>query len=155
MIIYLAGPFFNEKQNFVIIKLENLIEDAGFTLISPRRIGVLKSMTAEERRAAAPQIYQKNRSDIAASDAMLAVIDDRDQGTTWEMGFIDGLDYHIYHSAAKRPVYTFSNHGHGLNVMIQGGIKAHARGFEQAARMLQAIKSDSSLEEFPVAAAVT
>ena len=75
---------------------------------------------------------------------MLAVIDDFDPGTMWEMGYgaCFGID-----------IYTFSDKGYGLNVMLAGCSKGHAKGMTQLREMLNAVKNGAETNKFTADAA--
>lgn len=142
MKIYLASPFFNEEQIVVVKRLEDIIENADCDLISPRQSGlVLMNMTAEDRKEFAKLVFKTNCFDIDICDAVVAVIDDRDTGTIWEMGYA--------HAKAK-PIYSFTNCDYGVNVMLTGCIRGHARGYDALERMLEKITTDGDTSEFAI-----
>ena len=65
MNLYLAAPFFDAHQNETLNKIEGLLMSLGFTVISPRKSGlILKEMTQQQRELAAPIVYKKNITDI-------------------------------------------------------------------------------------------
>jgi nucleoside 2-deoxyribosyltransferase len=137
MIIYLAAPFFKPVQLATVFELENVIEAAGFSIISPRRSGViLKDLEPEQRREMAPIIYHKNREDIERCDIVIAVIDDFDPGTVWEMG---------YAAAKYKQIFTYTAKDYGLNVMLAGCSSGHARGVNE----MQAILNDLKINKPP------
>lgn len=116
MLVYIAGPFFNDDQVKVIQRIEMLLKDKGINYFSPRSEGVLLDLNEVDRQAAKHDIYLKNVEMICECDHMIAVIDDRDIGTIWEMG---------YATALQIPVTTMSNKDYGLNVMLAESVKAH------------------------------
>lgn len=124
---YLAGPFFNEEQVELIQFIEGLASDAN-PIFSPMSDGfVLKPDASIEER---DQIFQSNVDAIKEASWMLAVIDDFDPGTVWEMGYAysDGL-----------PILAYSDvPGRGLNVMLAG---AATLGFINGREQLRAIFS--------------
>jgi len=138
--IYLAAPFFNDEQRAIVSNLEQAIEEVPFRLLSPRRTGlILNDMTPEQRQASAREIFLKNVEWIEASDALLAVIDGRDPGTIWEMG---------YACAKKKIIYSYTDKSYGINVMLQGSVKAHAKGVTQLREMLNDINWNRDLSRF-------
>ena len=143
---YLASPFFTPSQIVLVGKIEVIIRAAGFELYSPRESGIiLKDMkTQEERDAVSDQVLRTNTDAIDVSDAVFAVIDDRDLGTVWEMG---------YGYAASKKLYTYTDRDYGLNVMIAACVSGHARGIDQAQKMLQLIREGKSTDEFRAYAA--
>ncbi len=137
---YLAAPFFKPNEKKVVEKLEKEIEEVGFKLLSPRRSGVLLDMSPEHRKESARKIFSQNVIDIANCDIMIAVIDDRDPGTLWEMGFCYGL--------GMRPIFTYTEHDYGINIMLKGCISGHAKGIEEFRKMLYAIIEGDDLRIF-------
>ena len=127
MQLYLAGPFFNPKQVATIERIEQMIA-ANFphtiSMYSPRHDGVLAAMSPEERRRSTKKIFERNCEEIERSDVMLAVIDDRDVGTIWEMGFACG-------NLCAPWIITYTDQSYGLNVMIQESVEAHVRGIDE------------------------
>lgn len=107
--VYLAAGFFNDDQRAVCTAIENMAEEAGVPLYSPRHDGgvLVPDATEEEREF----IFRSNVVAIEVADWVLAVIDDFDPGVIWEMGLAYG----------KSPTLAFSNvPGRGLNVMLAG-----------------------------------
>ena len=63
--IYLAGPFFNEKQIDVIERIENEFDKYGFDYFSPRKGGgVISHLSPEERTKASKRIYETNEASV-------------------------------------------------------------------------------------------
>jgi nucleoside 2-deoxyribosyltransferase len=138
--VYLASPFFNPKQIAVVESLEKEIVAAGFQLLSPLRSGiVLKDLDSEARKKAAQKVFDMNVNWIVKADLILAVIDDRDTGTVWEMGF----GY-----AHGKDIYSYTDHDYGVNVMLQGCIRGHAKGLEHLRTMLFCIKEGYQTSQF-------
>lgn len=111
--IYLAGPFFSDEQRDLISWFESLNWEA-LPIYSPRSDGfvLVPDATQEERQ----QIYNSNVDAITYCSFVLAVIDDFDPGTIWEMGFATGIG---------KDVVAYSDvPGRGLNVMLAGSAKA-------------------------------
>lgn len=107
---YLAGPFFNETQHELITFIEGLASPKQ-PIFSPMSDGfVLKPDASIEERN---EIFTSNVEAIQTAGFMLAVIDDFDPGTIWEMG---------YAYADELPILAYSDvPGRGLNVMLAGG----------------------------------
>jgi len=145
---YLAGPFFNPAQVAVIKQIETLVETVmGWTLYSPRRDGgVLLDMTPEVRAANARRLFVENVDRITQSDHVIAVIDDRDPGTVWELGYAYCLrrGREMLGNGTKPRIISFTNHDYGLNIMIQECVDAHCRGIGQ----LQACLKSGRWEDF-------
>ena len=114
--IYLASPFFNEEQLNFVKELEEAFDIAGISYFSPRSEGVLIEMTPEEKEKKMTEIFESNVKHIAQANLVVAVIDDWDTGTVWEMGFAYGINI---------PIMTISNHDYGLNVMVRQSVECH------------------------------
>ena len=131
--IYLAAPFFNPTQLATVEMVENLIEKCGIACYSPRKDGVLKAMTAEERKAAAPKIFKLNCSNIVHSDGFLALLDEHDTGTYWECGF---AYYNQRYVTARYKTFAFTSGSKVLNVMLRQGFQHYAQSIEELEVML-------------------
>ncbi len=140
MTCYLAAPFFKPEEKAVVEKLEKEIEEVGFRLLSPRRSGVLFDMSPEHRKESARKIFAQNVMDIEDCDIMIAVIDDRDTGTVWEMGFCHGL--------GMRHIFTYTEHDYGVNIMLKGCVSGHVKGIEELRKLLKAIWDGKDLRAF-------
>lgn len=135
MRIYLAAPFFNPNQLALVSDLEDAIEShRALSCFSPRREGIISGSTREERSKMAPQIFASNCREIDASDLVFAVIDGRDAGVTWEIGYAHGR---------ARPIVSFTNENFGLNVMIQECVTCHVRGLNQARDFFSSLTTSS------------
>lgn len=132
--VYLAGPFFSPTQIAFIEFLEKAIVEAGFELFSPRKPPAALEMNACVMEKLAPsddlrlRVFSDNVVNIEDADLMVAVIDDRDTGTVWEMGFAAALSV---------PIVTVTNHTYGMNLMLAQTIVGHAKGQEDIKEMLR------------------
>ena len=114
--VYIAAPFFNEEQLDVVRKIELLLEEEGIEFFSPRSEGTLKDMSAEERKEAMSEVFRSNVDHMDWCTHCVAVIDNYDTGTVWEMGYL---------YATHKKLITFSAQYHGINVMLNESIEAH------------------------------
>lgn len=121
--IYLAGPFFNVEQLTLIQKLETELRRIGWEVYSPREDGILMNMTPAERVASSKKVFARNVEKMLWADIILAVIDNFDPGTVWELGFC--------YASGEHGMVTYTDHNFGLNVMLQESVDAHVRGMEQ------------------------
>lgn len=124
--VYIAGPFFNETQLEFIKSIECVCIEREISYFSPRTYGVLIDLTPEERIAATKDIYDMNIKKIKDCNVMVAVIDDFDTGTVFEMGYATSLK-HLFPS---RRVISITNNNYGMNVMLRESVDAHLRGLE-------------------------
>jgi nucleoside 2-deoxyribosyltransferase len=125
--IYIASPFFNAKQLDFVAKIEDRLHKEDFVFFSPRKVGILLDMDEKERQNSKAEIYNSNISAIDGSSIIVAVIDDRDIGTIWEMG---------YAVAQGKRVISISNENYGLNIMLAESVQAHVNSIED---MVQAL----------------
>jgi len=114
--IYIAAPFFNEEQLDVVRKIELMLEDKGIEFFSPRSEGTLIKMSKEARAEKMGEMFRSNVDHMDWCTHCIAVIDDYDTGTVWEMGYL---------YATNKRIVTYSNNYHGINVMLNESIFCH------------------------------
>jgi nucleoside deoxyribosyltransferase len=140
MKIYLASPFFSPAQVAVCEKIEGLVRRCpSLNLYSPRHDGVLKDIPVEERKYKTKFIFNLNISHIADAGAMIAVVDGRDVGTTWEMGYYYRMKQ--AHPLLRLRLITYTDADYGLNVMIKESVDAHCRGVDDLESLLYAMET--------------
>lgn len=122
--IYLAGPFFNEKQLNNMKTLEDLCKLHNINGISPRKFMVLKPRAPLSDRE---KVFKENVRAIDTSNLVLACVDDKDTGTAWEMG---------YAYAMRKPVVAYT-WGESVNVMLAQSCAGFLTGFEQIKKFLE------------------
>jgi len=120
--IYIASPFFNQEQLDFVKAIESALNRKRIDYFSPRSTGVLLDMTEEEKQKRKKEIYNDNVKNIDMCTLMIAVIDDKDVGTMWEMG---------YATAKGKPIISISNKNYGLNVMLAESVRAHVLDIPQ------------------------
>lgn len=143
--IYIAAPFFNPEQLALVQTMEEICANIpNMKFFSPRSIGVLKDMTLEERKAMMQKIFDGNVLNMNSCDGLIALLDHKDTGTTWELG------YAYMRSKITMPRYRVfgftSNPDVNINVMLAKGMEAHAVGFEEAREMLTAFSKGEGWE---------
>lgn len=116
MKIYIASPFFNEEELNFVKRIENVLEYNGISFYSPRLDGILKDMPKEQRMKATKTIYDNNVKNIITTDMMVAVIDNRDVGTMFEIG---------YAAALGKKIITLTNNDFMVNVMLKECVFTH------------------------------
>lgn len=134
--IYIASPFFTPKQLAKVDEVEKLIYESGLRYYSPRADGILKQMTPEERKAQAGKIFKLNCGNIIHADAVLAILDEPDTGTHWEMGFAYAIRRYNLQSHHFR-VFAYTTERPTLNVMLQQSVDAHAYGLDALKALLK------------------
>jgi nucleoside 2-deoxyribosyltransferase len=146
LLVYLAAPFFTPAQLKTVEQIEEAINEAGLVFYSPRHDGVLQSMTPEERKANAKKIFRLNCSNIIHADAILAVLDEKDTGTTWELGF--GYYKRRYNTASSKfRIFAYTSEAKAMNVMLQQSFDATAVGLPQLHAVLTAFAAGRALPQ--------
>ena len=127
--IYIAGPLFKPAHIEVIKNIEQLLDSLSCPYFSPREFGVIadEKMTPERMR----RIYDMNIDMVAQCDTMIAIIDDRDTGTVFEIG---------YASAMSKNIITYSSQGYGVNVMLAHAVFTHTQNLEELQQALNGHK---------------
>jgi nucleoside 2-deoxyribosyltransferase len=118
--VYLAGPFFNDKQKATMHAAKEMLQSHGLIVCDPQDLSpVLVDLPPEERKKHVKDIFTNNIDAMNRSFALLACIDDRDTGTSFELG------YCFASFKEKGPILTFSSQGFGANVMLSEATNAH------------------------------
>lgn len=146
--VYIASPFFNEDQINHVKNMEVVLESRGYDVYSPMRDGVVlkPDATVHERLAT----YYENLRAMNEADFMVAILNDRDTGTTFEQGYFAGkweaerLAAQSYANDNSIPedkfpllkqktprVITFATNGKPVNVMLLGGTMMHCGSWEE------------------------
>ena len=131
--VYIAGPFFNEKELDTIEKIEIHLDSHNIRYFSPRSMGTLKDMTLEKRVQYQDQIYDSNLRHMRECDVAIIVVDNFDAGTMFEMGFMACLG---------KDMVTYSAEGYGLNVMLRNASKCHTTMLECLEAIIDHIEKD-------------
>ena len=123
---YIAAPFFRDDQRAVVEWIETLLDSRGEKYFSPREYGVIlgdKKITKERIN----RIFDMNVRMVREATHMIAVTDDFDPGTMFEMGM-----FHTSHWFGSEPaIITFSAQGYGSNVMIAKAAFTHCTEIQQ------------------------
>lgn len=105
--IYIAAPLFNEKEIAVIEKIKKCLSELNINFYSPKDEFQFKKGDPSEN---AKQCYNSNINAMNTCSHMIAVIDDFDPGTVFEIGYFIGF---------SKPVIAYSDiKGRGLNLML-------------------------------------
>lgn len=99
MRVYIASPFFNEKQLNSVKVVERILDEAKIEYHSPRSVGVLKDMNKEEKMNSMKRIFDSNLDEMDNCTHMIAILNDRDTGTLVEFGYFLGVDRKIVYFA--------------------------------------------------------
>ena len=128
--VYIAAPFFNPEQLKLVQDIELQLRMDDIEFFSPRLDGTLSEMSGEKKEQAIPAIFKANIDNIREHNIMIAVLDDYDPGTIFEVGYFTCLK-HGDHPASNyqkhfdKILLTLSNHNYGVNVMLRQAVNAH------------------------------
>lgn len=101
--VYLAGPFFDLAQVWLVQQLCADLRDVGLSIFSPYHdIGL----------GSANDVVEKDIEGIRKSDLVLAITDGLDAGTIYEIGFARALN---------KPVIVYSERHHGESLKMMEG----------------------------------
>lgn len=109
MKVYIAAPFFTPEQLAIVERVEGILDSHGIPYFSPRSGGVLKSMSKEEQAKTKKQIFDSNIYEMDDCDHMIACVEHRDTGTSFEIG---------YYYAKGKPITLFADDANRINVML-------------------------------------
>lgn len=123
--VYMAGPFFTPEQKKTMDRLKEILLQEDLRVCDPRELNpVLTDMTDEQRRAFSKKdIFDANVVGLLRSWCVIACIDDRDTGTSWELGYAYCLMTH--RDGGRGPIITVSANGYGCNVMLSEAADGH------------------------------
>jgi nucleoside 2-deoxyribosyltransferase len=109
MKVYIAAPFFSEVQLSIVRRVERRLAAYGIEYFSPREVGVLKDMSVDDQMKSKKEIFDGNIKNMDECTHMVACIEHKDTGTTFEIG---------YYFAKEKPVVLFHDHPERINVML-------------------------------------
>lgn len=133
--VYLAGPFFNDEQKRVMDRAKEILLANGLKVCDPRELNGVIVDDQELRKAdRLKKIYEDNIEGMRSSWSMFACIDDRDTGTSFELGWFaahrewQGVHSHRFLGG---PIITFSDNGYGCNVMLSQATDLHFASLDE------------------------
>ena len=109
MKVYIAAPFFNDRQLEIVQNVEDMLSTFGIEYFSPRSAGTLKDMSKDQQKQTKKEIYDGNILNMDECTHMIACVEQKDSGTTFEIG---------YYAAQKKPIVLFSEVIGTVNVML-------------------------------------
>ena len=141
--VYIAAPFFNSEQLEVVKKIEDVLFKANIAYFSPRTNGILTEIPKEKRKEYTDEIYKMNINCMDDSNVMIAVVDDHDIGTMFEIGYFTRKKNT---SSDENYLMTYTDNNFGLNVMIQKSVDAHIVGEGDLGTLIKHIKYNLKLD---------
>ena len=122
MRIYLASPFFNDKELDYYEKTLNILEKKNLTVYAPLKNEISRENKTKEQWA--KQTFSKDVEEIKKADAVVMLFYGlySDSGTSWECG---------YAFAMNKPVVVVHLHEGKSNCMINCGSYSNLKGLQE------------------------
>lgn len=118
--VYLASPFFNEAQIDRVSRVEKALRDTGvLNVFSPRESQYTEEFGTVEWR---DKVFMNNAEHIMKADRVVAIYDEEDSGTIWEIGAAGAMGI---------PVIVFTETGQPVNIMITESCQAFVKSIEE------------------------
>lgn len=120
--IYLASPFFNEKEIKSMETVRDILRQKGLDVFVPSENQSTKEFGTLEWRK---ETFESDVNGIDNADVMVAIINQGnydDSGTAWEIG---------YAFATKKPVVLVNVTGETINLMIADSLHALITSYEE------------------------
>ncbi len=139
MWVYLAAPWFTPKQKDSMDKVREVLLRKDVKVFSPYYDGTVldKNNDSPEMRT---KVFNINIGSIDKCDFVVAIIDDFDPGTIFEIG---------YACKGKIPIICYSDvPGRGLNLMLQQASIGFSNGEKQLAIQIDHFLNRELLENF-------
>jgi nucleoside deoxyribosyltransferase len=108
MRLFLSGPFFNEEEVGRLDRVKDALEAAGFETYSTYHRNARINLDSAREKSRRFNLLCR---EIGKSDGVFAVLDSKDAGTIWEMG---------YAFALGKPVIAFCEGDPFFSLMIDG-----------------------------------
>lgn len=121
MRVYLASPFFNEKECEVLGQAENILKERGFSLFSPREHETREGNVGSGAWSKETFLNDKAAIDWCEVVVMLYWGNYSDSGTAWECG---------YAYATNKPVVVVQL-GESSNLMVHEGSHTNLYSIEE------------------------
>lgn len=122
MKFYIASPFFNEEELTHVKDIEQVLQEGGHQMFSPRQNQLPEFEFASfEWRT---NVFRNDINHIKWCDALIAILDDNygDTGTAFEVG---------YAYAIGRPVYLYNPSGNIINLMITDALHGYFESLDE------------------------
>lgn len=138
MEVYIASPFFNERQNEILEEVKKILDSLDISYFSPKDDCLFENGKGMDAEA----VFNKNCLEIERCDCLLAITDGLDAGTLWESGFAYGI-------RGKEILYVWVDHveGANFNLMLAQSATATVKGFEELKKALEYFKEHGDVED--------
>lgn len=134
--VYLAAPFFNEEQKNRLNRIRKVIEDSDLFCWDVYHDGV---MINGKNQYLKEEAFRENLKEIRKSDILIAITDEKDMGTIFEMGY-------SYNYCEMIIGYAESLGNERFNLMLAQSCSAVARNIFELAKILTLIKEKRNVE---------
>ncbi|CDQ21672.1 nucleoside 2-deoxyribosyltransferase [Halobacillus karajensis] len=121
--IYLASPFFNEKQVERVKSVEQILDGKGYSYFSPRQhqLDHLEFGSMEWRDA----VFNNDIYELIKADYVVAIYDELDEGTMMEIGYAHALD---------KPIVVLNLTEKTMNIMVTESAVAVLHSYRELAK---------------------
>ena len=121
--IYLAGPFFTPLQKARMEEVKSILAEYNLRIADPQNLGPVIVELKEEEKSEALfcRIFQGNITALDNSYMMLASIDEKDTGTSFELGYF----YSRTELMGPHQIVTFAFDAPKINVMLSQAVSHH------------------------------
>lgn len=133
MDIYIASPFFNERQIEILEQTKSILDNLCIGYFSPKDDCLFEN----DKGMDAGEIFQMNCNEIQECDCLLVITDGLDAGTLWEAGFAYGI-------GKENILYAWIDciEGANFNLMLAKSATSTVKGFDQLEIALMHYKNE-------------
>ena len=84
--VYIASPFFNDEQNAIVDRVEEILAHYNLTFFSPRSMNRLEPYELHDKEKRY-ETFMKNLETVEDCSFMIAIPHNKDMGTVFEAGY--------------------------------------------------------------------
>ena len=137
--VYIASPFFNEEQIERLNRVREVVENFGyFKIWDVYHNGIIID---EKNKFLREEAFKENLRQIRKSDILIAITDDKDMGTIFELGY--GYNY-----CEIIIGYAETLGEKKFNLMLAQSCSAIAKNIQDLKEILKRILEHRDLSEF-------
>jgi nucleoside 2-deoxyribosyltransferase len=127
--VYIASPIFTPEDRGKVGEVAGMLEQLSYITYCPHRDGIMLDKDAPS--SAREEVFQSNVRAIRRADVMLAILDVKDTGTIWELGFAMG---------ANIPIVALTLSSARMNVMLERGVLCHLTQRHELENVMTALR---------------
>jgi len=134
--IYIAGPWFNERQNKILQDVKIYLRDLALEFYSPKDDNLFQTDLTSPT-----EIFDDNVKHMLTCDMMLVITDGKDVGTIFEAGFA--------YAQGKQILYLWVDYKEGqkFNIMLAESGDSCCLGFLDLQKALIQYKETGTLKK--------